>query len=53
MDAVADAGWEDTGGRSHRDRGRTGLGGMIRPFLTALEVGREKGFMRVNPLTVR
>jgi 3-oxoacyl-[acyl-carrier-protein] synthase II len=52
MDAVADAGWEDTGGDRTAIVVGTGLGGMIRPFLTALEVGREKGFMRVNPLTV-
>ena len=52
MDAVADAGWEDTGGDRTAIVVGTGLGGMIRPFLAALEVGREKGFMRVNPLTV-
>jgi len=52
MDAVADAGWEDPGGDRTAIVVGTGLGGMIRPFLTALEVGREKGFMRVNPLTV-
>jgi 3-oxoacyl-[acyl-carrier-protein] synthase II len=52
MDAVADAGWEDTGGDRTAIVVGTGLGGMIRPFLTALEVGQEKGFMRVNPLTV-
>ncbi len=52
MDAVADAGWEATGGDRTAIVVGTGLGGMIRPFLAALEVGREKGFMRVNPLTV-
>ena len=52
MDAVIDAGWEDTGGDRTAIVVGTGLGGMIRPFLTALEVGQEKGFMRVNPLTV-
>lgn len=52
MDAVADAGWEDTGGDRTAIVVGTGLGGMIRPFLTALETGQAKGFMRVNPLTV-
>ena len=52
MDAVADAGWEDPGGDRTAIVVGTGLGGMIRPFLTALETLDEKGFMRVNPLTV-
>jgi len=52
MDAVLDAGWETPQGDRTAIVVGTGLGGMIRPFLTALEVGQEKGFMRVNPLTV-
>jgi 3-oxoacyl-[acyl-carrier-protein] synthase II len=52
MDAVADAGWEEPGGERTAIVVGTGLGGMIRPFLAALETGRTKGFMRVNPLTV-
>jgi len=52
MDAVVDAGWDDTGGDRTAVVVGTGLGGMIRPFLAALETGRDKGFMRVNPLTV-
>jgi 3-oxoacyl-[acyl-carrier-protein] synthase II len=52
LDAVADAGWEDTGGERTAIVVGTGLGGMVRPFLAALEIGHTKGFMRANPLTV-
>ena len=52
MDAVDDAGWEEGGGDRTAIVVGTGLGGMIRPFLSALDSLREKGFMRVNPLTV-
>ncbi len=52
MDAVADAGWEPPGGDRTAIVVGTGLGGMIRPFVGALETLEAKGFMRVNPLTV-
>ncbi len=52
LDAVADAGWEETGGERTAIVVGTGLGGMVRPFLAAVEVGNTKGFMRANPLTV-
>lgn len=52
MDAVADAGWETTGGDRTAIVVGTGLGGMIRPFLSAVDTLEAKGYMRVNPLTV-
>ncbi len=52
MDAVNDAGWDTAGGARTAIVVGTGLGGMIRPFLVALETLQQKGFMRVNPLTV-
>lgn len=52
MDAVADAEWASTGGDRTAIVVGTGLGGMIRPFVTAVETLETNGYMRVNPLTV-
>ncbi len=50
--AVDDAQWEAPCGDRTAVVVGTGLGGMIRPFVTAVDALETSGFMRVNPLTV-